>query len=136
MAQWYGTARSNYFQVKDLQAFKDALKDIAIEVLEGTGDHLGEVAIFGADEYGGFPSSYWIEDSDESIDIDLVDLIAPHLQDGWVCVLQEVGAEKQRYVTGHSVAFNNHGEFSTVNIDDIYTIARRDLGEHCTVASY
>jgi hypothetical protein len=138
MANYYGSARSNYFKVKDLEAFKRALSDVAVGIWDGdVGTPTeGLIAVFSQDADGaGWPSFRYDEASDDYVDIDLVNLIAPHLEDGWVCILQEAGAEKLRYLIGHAVAFNNAGEVRTVNIDDIYSLAKQ-IGEHVTQASY
>lgn len=140
MANWYGSARSNYFKVKDPEAFKAAMKPLEVEVWEGSdrgtlGDATGMFALGGADEYGGWPSSRWDEEADDSVEIYLQDIIAEHLADGEVAVLVEVGAEKLRYLTGSAVAFNNKGEERRVSIDDIFTLAK-ELGPNITAAAY
>lgn len=122
MANWYGTSRSNYFAVKDLEAFKAALKPFELEIV--TSDrHEGLVAVLAETDDGGFPSYYVDEDDGDLVDVDIVALITEHLADGHVCVLQSVGAEKLRYLTGWAVAFNNKGESIEVNIDNVITQA-------------
>lgn len=140
MATWYGTARSNYFRVKDEQAFKKDMAEVAgVDVGHRDSDDENEgrkpggrpkgqpdrrFAIF--DSYGeGWPNptrELFDEEGDRvgEEEINLFALVASHLQAGEVAVFQQVGAEKQRYVTGLSVAVNHLGEELTVDIDDIY----------------
>ena len=136
MANWYGAARSNYFRVKDEEAFKKDMGELAgLDVAHrdaapnnGATEHeatnLRRFAIF--DAYGeGWPTptrDLFDEEGDRvgEEEIDLFDLVASHLADGEVAVFQEAGAEKQRYVTGFALAINPSGETITVDIDDIY----------------
>lgn len=118
MANYYASCRSNYFKVVDVDKFKAAMPS-AIDV-EVCAD--GTVCLCGDDPDGaGWPSSIYNDETDEFDDFDLEQEIAPHLQpDSW-CVLQEVGAEKLRYLVGESVAFNKNLEQRfRVSISDIY----------------
>lgn len=140
MANWYGAARSNYFRVKDEEAFKKDMAELAgvdvryrdepalaLPAGEAT-DHDAQpprrFAIF--DAYGeGWPTptrNLFDGEGDRvgEEELDLFGLVASHLADGEVAVFQEAGAEKQRYVTGFALAINADGETITVDIDDIY----------------
>lgn len=64
------------------------------------------------------------EQSGEEREVDLVAEISSHLADGEVAILQEVGAEKLRYLTGYSIAVNSLGQTFSVDIDDIYQKVR------------
>ena len=118
MANYYASCRSNYFKVVDVDKFKAAMPTgIEVDV-----ENDGTVVIYGADPDGaGWPSSVYNDETDEFDDFDLEEVIAPHLQpDSW-CVLQEVGAEKLRFLVGESVAFNKNLEQRfCVSISDIY----------------
>jgi hypothetical protein len=46
------------------------------------------------------------------------------LAPGEVCIFQQVGAEKLRYLSGWAVAVNGAGERLQISIDDIYTLVR------------
>ena len=137
MANFYASARTNYFKVKDNEAFLNALENIPdIEVCR---QHIppynaegivpkdfdyGGYAILVADgDYGGFPSQFYDDENDVEIEIDLADLIAEHLVDGEVAILMECGAEKLRYVTGWAEAINSKGERMSISLNDIYDIA-------------
>lgn len=116
MANYYATCRSNYFQVKDKDAFVAECNKRSISVWDDQKD--GRVGIY--DEDGGWPSSYHDEDVGDYVDYDITDFVAEHLADGAVAILMETGAEKLRYVAGHAVAVNSKGEYKTVNLNDIY----------------
>lgn len=134
MANWYGSARSNHFKVKDLEAFKKALSHVEISV------HYNEendtCVMLSEEEYGAFPSSYYSEEEEDSIDFDIASVVAPHLLDDQICVLVEVGAEKLRYLSGYAFAFDSTGEMISVSLDDIYAKAEERFGIKPTHASY
>lgn len=142
MANYYATARSNYFAVKDEKAFREWAEQIGLTILEP--DHSTKVADgiprFGitpgdCDDSGGWPTSLYNEETDDFDDIDVSDELAPHLCDGEVAILMEVGNEKLRYVSGDAVAVNNKGESKYLNLDDIYKVAKK-LGPNITRAVY
>ncbi len=61
MANYYGNARSNYFTVKDVYAFEEALSEIpGIETIR-QGDKFG--ILVSGDDYGGWPS-YMMDEQD------------------------------------------------------------------------
>ena len=140
MANWYGAARSNYFRVKDEEAFKEEMADLAGVDVRHRDEPAPPAACGGAadpnaptvrrfaifDDYGeGWPAptrDVFDEEGDRvgEEELDLFDLVASHLAEGEVAVFQEAGAEKQRYVTGFALAVNHTGDTITVDIDDIY----------------
>uniref|UniRef100_UPI0026075659 hypothetical protein n=1 Tax=uncultured Halomonas sp. TaxID=173971 RepID=UPI0026075659 len=106
MANWYGTARSNYFKVKDADAFKAFADSVNLNWHAGPDDSF----MISGDDDGSWPSYYYDEKRDEDVDLDLVCEISQHLQDDQIVVLMEAGAEKLRYITGYAVAFNKQAE--------------------------
>jgi hypothetical protein len=136
MANYYATARSNYFKVKDVAAFREWATPINIEVIEGDGKHEGLVCLIADDgDQNGWPSWRPGEGDGEDTEIDLAQEIAAHLVDGHVAILMEAGAEKVRYVSGWAMAVNSKGETESVSLQDIYEMAEH-LGEHVTRAEY
>ncbi len=112
MANYYGSCRTNYFRVKDEEAFKAWVEELpgVVAVEEG-----GRFALL--EEYG----EGWHEAGEKyDYDVDVIDDVIPHLAPGEVAVFQEVGAEKLRYLVGYSVAVNDKGEKLWVDIEDIY----------------
>ena len=149
MANFNGTARSNYFRVKNAAAFEAAMQGLPdIDVWTKT-DEAGVVrhAISSVDcDTGAWPSwTIRIEpDPDEEgafigdeYEIDMPTEIAPHLMDGEICVLMEAGAEKLRYISGWAVAFDNTERPRVyVSLSDIYAKAKEAFGATPTDASY
>jgi hypothetical protein len=139
MANYFASARTNYFSVKDVAAFRDALKDLPVEICVGHGEasNLSRVCVLCRDEDGaGWPTQRYDDEADDYVEIDLVDLIAPHLVEGEVAVMMEAGAEKLRYIVGYAVAFDSTGESIQLSLSDIYAIAREKFGVQPTEASY
>ncbi len=123
MANWHGSARSNYVRVKDREMFMDwaqSLPDVEVVEEEGT------FALLATSEDGGWPSFRSRQDQEDQEDeaIDLAAEIADHLAPGEVCIFQQVGAEKLRYLSGSALAVNGAGETLQISIDDIYTLVR------------
>jgi len=125
MANWYGTSRSNYFKVKDVEAFTADMDKHGIEYATKFKDKNDVFAVFGGDD-GFFNSSYHDEATDDYVDFELIDVIMPHLPDNEVCVLQSAGAEKLRYITGYAQAFTNKNLIQ-ISIDDIYEKAAKEF---------
>lgn len=118
MANYYASCRSNYFKVEDIDKFKEAMHS-GIEVCV---EKDGTVCLYGEDPDGaGWPTNIYNEETDEYDDFDLEQVVASHLQPGSWCVLQEVGAEKLRYLIGYAVAFTKDlEEHVKVDLNDIY----------------
>lgn len=143
MADWYGSARTNYFRVKDLEAFKAELGKPQYEVdiveLDPTSALTqvpGYIALFSTGEKGGWESSYYDDDvEDEWVEFDIPSIVAPFLIDGEVAVFIEAGAEKLRYITGFAEAINNKSERRLVTLSSIYELAK-ELGPNVTEATY
>ena len=131
MANYYGTGRTNWFKVKDAEAFKADMANYDVEVGEDVQAHEQVFALFGQSEEG-MPSSVYDEDTEDWEEIVWQDAIGKHLADEWVCVMMGIGNEKMRYLGGHSLAFNNKGEEHFISLDDIYTKAK-DLGKNMSV---
>ena len=136
MANYYATARTNYFAVKDVDAFKKELKNYSVDVIEDVKDG---VTLYGFidDNDGGFPSEYWDDSLEDDRTINWEDFFNRHLADDSVAVMVEVGAEKHRYLNGYAVAYNNKGETAEISLDEIYVKAESLLlGKNITRAEY
>ncbi len=136
MANYYGQSRTNYFKVKDAEAFKQELAKFPVEVITKEQDGETLYGFLDADSNGsGYITEYWDEELGDSVEIDLEDLFKRHLEDGSVAILIHSGAEKYRFISGDAVAYNNKGESIAVNLADIYTLAEQ-LGDKITYAEY
>lgn len=136
MANYIASCRTNYFKVKDSEAFIEEMSKVPnIAVTEEAKGFI----ILGEDPDGaGWPSFGYDDETEEEYEIDLPDLVAEHLADGEVAIFMESGAEKLRYIIGQALAINNKGEYRVIGLDDIYTLAQdlTDRPKDITVAEY
>lgn len=131
MANYYATARTNSFEVKDIDAFLKALEPLEVDI-----HRKGEAFILlGSDPDSGCLPHGSTDEEGEWVDLDFPQLVAPHLKDGWVAIFIEAGAEKLRYIHGSAVAVNNKEEYRWINLTDIYGLAK-ELGDKVTPAEY
>lgn len=136
MANYYGSARSNYFKVKDEDAFKAALSEIPD--IEVHGSDKGFCVLVGSSsDSGAWPCWGWDEDGEE-YEIDIPEIVSEHLQDNEVAIFEEVGAEKLRYLIGYAEAINNKGERRSISLNNILELAEEltDKPENITSAEY
>lgn len=134
MANYYASARSNEFRVKDIEAFKQAVSDYSIGVWVDD-PATGLVSIYSKDLDGaGWPSWIYVELPDDAPDdaedmgyVDLATIIAPHLAGGSVAIFFETGAEKLRYLIGTALAVNAAGETRFISLDQMFNLAK-ELG--------
>jgi len=131
MANWYGTSRSNYFNVEDEGAFREWAERRNLEVLEDRRGLLG-VAPSSMSEDGSWPSY----DDDDDCEIDFQAELIEHLAEGQVAILMTIGAEKLWYLTGFSVALAWDGRRMSVDIADIYDKVELEFGVVPTAAEY
>lgn len=137
MANFYGTARTNYFKVKNAKKFKDYVDTLPGAVLiskkEGRSNLYG---YYMDNEYGTFPSEGYNEETEEEFGIDVIDDVVPYLAKGSIAVFMDCGAEKCRYIAGSAFAINSEGKHVSVNLWDIYKLAEKKLGSKPTPAEY
>jgi len=142
MANYYATARSNYFAVKDEQAFRDWAALLGLTILEPDlrATTANGVRRFGLcpgydSDPGSWPTSLYNDTTGEDDDIDFSDQLSAHLADDEVAILMEIGNEKLRYLNGWAEAVNSKGETVVVTLESIYESART-LGQNMTRAEY
>jgi len=125
MANYYEACRTNYFRVKDPEAFKAAMARISgVAIVKEGEPQECRFAILGEEEGGGWPSDIVsASNPEETEELDFMNFVSEHLADGEVAIFMGTGAEKLRYLTGYAQAFNNKGEYREVNISDIYKVA-------------
>ena len=132
MANYYSSARTNYFRVKEVDAFNAWVKEFednnGVEVV----DKEDTFAIL-FDGESGVPSFREVDgDCDHLV---FMDELSNHLADDEVAILHESGAVKLRYINGFAIAVNNKGERRVISLDDIYVHAK-ELGKNVTLAQY
>ena len=131
MANWYGTSRSNYFNVKDEGAFREWAERRDLEIFTNLVGQLA-VAPSSMSEDGSWPSY----DDDDDCEIDFQAELIEHLAEGQVAIIMTIGAEKLRYLTGYSVALAWDGRRISVDIADIYDKVETEFGVKPTAAEY
>lgn len=140
MANYYASARSNYFRVKDVIAFKEWAASRGLGVWEQQGEQ-GDTpvtlyAIYPRnDDSGGWPSGAFNAE-DELEEFNVFEELAPHLADGWVAILLEVGAEKLRYLCGHAHVISADGKVSFISLEEEALKRAKKKGQHVTEALY
>ena len=104
MANFQGSARSNYFAVRDEKEFREWADTRHLEVVQGASDEFPVLfCLLARDaDNGVWPTFDW-----EGNDINLADEVAQHLAPGHVAILMGVGGEKLCYLMGHATAVNS-----------------------------
>lgn len=138
MANYYGQARTNYFEVKDAEAFVEEMKNYPVEVIT---KEEGEKTLYGfmdANHDGaGLSWSTWDDEADDEIEINWIEIIRKHVAPGWSAILMEVGSEKYRYLNAYALIVTESG-YKEINLEDFaHDIAYKELGaEKVTSVSY
>lgn len=136
MANYYASARSNYFLVKDADAFQAWAKRRELGIWSSDKEG-GRVAIYPlSGDDNGWPSCRYNDETDEYDDFSVVEELPEHLVEGEVAVLMEVGAEKLRYLVGHAIAVNAAGEVQSVNLQDAIMELAKTMGPNVTEPCY
>ena len=136
MADYTGSARSNYFRLRDDAARAELetfirTHELDITIITSEQDD-SRIALLDASGRG-WDTSYFDDQADDYIDFTIWDVVGPLLADECVAVFIEVGAEKLRYLSGIAVAVNNKGQTRQVLTGDIYELAGQ-LGTDVTAA--
>lgn len=127
MANWYGTARSNYFRVKDEPAFRQEAARLGLKVVASTLNKEFFMVCPATNDSGGWPVWSTTEGDGDNmpLELDIVASLSKHLVEGEIVVLLEAGAEGIRYITGRAVAFDFKGQRIDLRLDDIYSMAAK-----------
>ena len=141
MANYYSSARSNYFLVKDEEAFKKWVKSFGdLSCHPGVGELFGQYCItVDSEDIGGWPDvSITFDELGHALEkeIDFYQELSEHLVQGQVAVLLEIGAEKLRYLVGLAVAVAWDGDTHLVSLNDIYDWVITNWGAVPSEASY
>lgn len=141
MSNYYESARTNYFHVKDEAAFRAFIDTVPGAQLYGPEKSIdakkdGSFCVLFPDD--GVPNSRYNEETDDYDDMDFMEELAPHLADYSVAVLTAAGAEKLRYVNGYAIAVDSKGKQVSINLQDIYQLASKafDKDSVITFADY
>ncbi len=137
MANYEPHARSNYFSVKNLEAFTAFCARWGLELIQEReqADPATPRVGFLCDSEQGIPTTLYDEDTDTDVEVDFIAELSQQLADGAVAVVMEVGNEKLRYLNGYAIAVNAAGAEVSINLDEIYDRAKV-LGAHITTCTY
>ena len=111
MADWYGTSRSNYVKLINVEQLKEQFSDLSIH-----SNGAGLQCIISENGNGGDPS-------DPEGELHFLDVIQNYLEKipDNVFVWVQAGAEKARYITGDAIAIDHTGQvLNRVSLEDIY----------------
>ncbi len=122
MANYVGTFRSNYFGVKDVDAFQQFCEKHNLEFIEKN-SQCG--FLMSPDTEGGFSTCGWDLHNEEETDI--LAEIAAHLAADQVAIIIEVGQEKLRYLVGLAWLVNADGEQKFLSLADLALEAAKSL---------
>lgn len=140
MANWYGSARSNYFKVKDVDKFETWAGELGLTVISRPSADDGllyGLLVEEGENDGAWPAVKYTEDPDLDMEeVDVLKELSAHLAEGEVAILMECGAEKLRYLTGWAQAINSKGEVLSVMLNDIYQKVEDAWGVKPTEAEY
>lgn len=129
MADWNGTARTNYFKALDIEGLRKSLEPFEVNIHEHHEDP-SYVMLSPMTDDGGF-ATLALDEEDEEIEFAFETHVMPFAQEGEVVVLQECGAEKLHYVTGFADAFIREGDQVRsvgISMNSIYTLAATEFG--------
>lgn len=127
-------ARSNYFQVKDNEAFEAWCTLVDVQYEKESRDD-GSILYGFISDNGSWPVDRYDEVTEEDVEVDFFAEVSEHLKDGYVAVFMEVGHEGMRYLSASAYAINNKGESEEIYLDQIYEVAKK-LGSKIGDCSY
>lgn len=135
MANFYGQARTNYFLVKNADAFLEEMQKYPVEIIKEVKNGQTLYGFMDADDNGGGNIDYYTDEEGNYLTTDWAEVFKQHLADDWVAIIVSSGAEKYRYIAGHATAYNNKGEEVHLDLSDIYNLANQ-IGSQFTLAEY
>jgi len=119
MSSFEAIGMTNYFRVRDLPEFIDALGDYPAVVFKNSEDpSLISLSAECYDDQG------WHDTTRDGQKFSIFATVAKHLEDGEVAVFMQVGGDRLRYLGGKAIAVNSAGKRTTVDLSDIYEKAK------------
>ena len=125
MANYVSITRTNYFHVKDAEAFRAFIDNVSgddLKLWDEKDDKGDTVFAFGCEGF-----IYGVQNEDENDDYDLfIKNLQEYIADNDAVILTSAGHEKLRYVTGY-VAVITGSDIQHVNINDIALSKAREM---------
>jgi hypothetical protein len=142
MANYIGQGRSNYFAVKDEQAFREDIAKCNVQLIERKTEDGQTLFGFmdnedgdGLDTWYAWSAGAFDNEDEEEPEVTWGEFFQKHLADDWVAVILNIGSEKYRFLNGEATAYNNKGEDKHLDINNFITHFS-GLGKHLAPASY
>ncbi|MBB5546509.1 hypothetical protein A8H39_00210 [Paraburkholderia fungorum] len=126
MANWNGTARTNYVLPVNVEALEKVAKRFDLRVIH-QGERIGFVT---ETDDGGWPSNVYDDELEDDVEFDISTMLMPHIKEGEVLVLMEAGSEKSRYVSGYAQAHVRNGDVCrmvSISLSDIFAKAATEF---------
>ena len=120
MANFETVSRTNYFTVKDINAFKAEMNELDFQDFSWFDGENGTVAFGGYEE----TSRGWSELLDE--DVEVSDIIMKHIVEGDACIYVEACNEKLRYVGSYGFVATSK-EVKNLNMDTFLIQHAKDM---------
>jgi hypothetical protein len=140
VANYIAQGRSNYFAVKDEDAFLADIANCNVELLTYKTEDGQTLYGFMDAGYGDGLDTWYARSADddttsEGDEVTWSEFFQKHLADGWVAIIISIGSEKMRYLNGEATAYNNKGEERFINLEGIVQLGK-ELGENITTPTY
>lgn len=116
MSIWYGTARTNFVRVKDVEAAIADLQPFGNKIHRHPAEK-DAIMISGDDDSGDFSTTGY-DSNEEDIELDWGDWSEKHLKEGQILVMHSAGADKLRFVSAWGSAFNHKGEWVNLSLSE------------------
>lgn len=128
MANWTGTARTNFVAADNIEALERMAADHQLMVIRDSDGRIGFIA---RTENGDWPTTAYREDLDEHVEFCVETVIMPHIKEGEVLIIMEAGSERDRYVSARAEAYIRNGDVCcsvSLSLGDIYKMAAEAFG--------
>lgn len=125
MADYVGTASTNWFTVNDIAVLGKELEKLNDGIQMKVNETDGRVMLFVNDRkgFGGWPTVLHRDDGTmECIDFPVI--VSKHLSDGEVATFAEVATDELGCPYGRAVAIDNKGRKVDIGLDDVYKKAK------------
>ncbi len=121
MANWYGTSRTNFVRVKNVEAAKASLEDFDNTI--HTHPLQPDFIMISGNDDGGFSTNAVVDLEDggyEDVELEWADWAQEHLAEGQVLIMMSAGSENLRYVSAYAKAYSWKGDELSISLTDIY----------------
>ena len=134
MANYSEIIRSNYFQVKDKEAWETFCKRWGLTPIFDANGH-GFVLDDGPIRY--LPLvEYMVDGETEDDDFDFYLELEQQIPKGEVAIVMAAGSEKMRYIIGFAIAVSPGRKPITIELDEIYGRVKKRWKKKPTFAEY